>query len=134
MTKKVQKQLTLEELIPLYGQEKEIMDKYKKSTDAVNKQIKELMVKEGQDEKEAGGYIAKYSVSYTESYDMEKLIEYIHKHKNLESCIRTQEYVDETVLEDLIYKGKLSKTEVASLDKFRIVKETPRLTIKKVGK
>lgn len=124
----------LGKLVAKYGQEKEVLDKYKKSTDADNKQIKSIMMEEGLDSFESDGYEAKYSVSKSESYNTEALLEYIHKHKDLEPCIKTQEYIDENVLEDLIYKGKLSKTEVAALDKFRIVKETPKLTIKKVGK
>lgn len=127
-------QETLSKLVAKYGQEKEILDKYKKSTDADNKQIKTIMIEAGLETFDAGGYQAKYSVSKSESYDEDALIEYIHKHKALEVCIKTEEHVDEDVLEDLIYKGKISKTEVAALDKFRIVKETPKLTIKKVGK
>lgn len=133
MAKKAETTLTLDKLIPMYGKDKAVLDEYKKSTDLANKRIKELMVEQGLNEKEAGGYLVKYSISVSESYDTDQLIEYIHKHKDLEPCIKTREYIDEAVLEDLIYKGKLSKTEVAALDKFRITKETPKLTVKKVG-
>ncbi len=130
--KKKEEVLTLEQLIPKYGEEKAVLDTYKKSTDAVNKQIKELMVEQGLAEKAAGGYVARYSVSKSESYNTEALLNYMHKHKEFEPCIKTQEYVDEQALEDLIYKGKISKTKITALDKFRIVKETPKLIIKKV--
>ena len=108
------------------------MDVYKKDVDAKNKVIKKLMAEEGLEEKEVEGWEARYSVRVSESYNEEAMLEYMHKHKEFADCIRTKEYIDEAVLEDLIYKGAIPKNKVAALGKFRVTKETEVLTIKRV--
>lgn len=130
--KKAVTAVTLEKLVPLYGRDKAILDEYKKSTDLANKRIKELMAEKGLEDYTSEGYKAVYSVSESKSYNMEALLEYMHKHEEFAPCIKTQEYVDEDVLENLIYNGKIAKTKVAELAKFRVIKKSPRLTVKKV--
>ncbi len=123
--------LTLEKLIPMYGKDKAVLDEYKKSTDIANKRIKELMVAENLTEKEVGGYKATYSVSKQELYK-DEVLDYMKQNKELKACIRTQEYVDWDVFEELVYAGKIPQAKVAAIKKFQYFKETPKLTVKKV--
>jgi hypothetical protein len=138
MAKRIEKE-SLTKLIPEFGEVKTKADAYKKEADAKNKVIKKLMSEAGLEEKEVEGWQVRYSVVRTESYDEEALIEYLKadwvKRNGSMECpfIKTKEYIDEEVLEDYIYHGKLPKKLVASLDKFRIVKETEKLNVKRVN-
>lgn len=131
MAKKATELSTLDKLIPAYGKDKGMVDKYKKTADAANKQIKEIMVKLNLTEYTAKGYTAKYSVSKKEEYK-EEVLDYIKQFKELKSCIKTTEYIDWDVFEELVYAGKVSQETVAGLKNYRYYKETPKLTIKKV--
>lgn len=128
----VEKKESLTTLIPEFGEIKSKADDFKKQAEAKNKAIKKLMAEEGITEKEVEGWQVKYLVSTSDSYDEDAMLEFMKKHKQFAECIKTREYIDEEVLEDLIYHGKLSKNLVASLDRFRTVKETEKLLIKRV--
>lgn len=125
----------LNELVARYGKTNADMRVLKKSADEDNKEIKRIMSLNGLPECEAGGYIAKYSVSKSESFDDEKLV------KKLKECtfdgksaheaglIDYVPVVNMEVLEDFIYNGKIN---AASLADCKVTKETARLTISKV--
>lgn len=138
MAKRIVKEESLTTLIPEFGELKTQADSYKKEADVKNKQIKKLMAEEGLEEKEVDGWQVKYTVALTESYDEDAMLEALKKdwakRNGSMECpyIKTKEYIDEEVLEDMIYKGQLPKKLVASLDKFRIVKETEKLSVKRV--
>lgn len=121
--------VSLEKLIPMYGRDKMQMNELKKATDLANKRIKELMVAKKITEKEAGGFIASYSVRTSESINEDALLDFAKNHKALKDCVKTREYVDMDTLENLIYTGKIPKKMVAELDKFRIKKEVEYLNI-----
>lgn len=124
----------LEELVERYGNLKGEMDSYKKQVDSDNKEIKSIMSTTGVNEISAGGYVAKYSVAISESFDEEKLIKgltsklYDGKSAYDLGIIKHKEYVDMTALEDAIYNGKINAAELADC---KVRKETPRLTITK---
>lgn len=118
----------LQDLIERYGNNKTEMDSYKKQVEEDNKAIKEIMASTNIKEAVGGKFIAKLSESVAESFDEEKLLETLHS-IGVTECIKTKEYVDMGVLEDLIYNGKVNAAELASC---KITKVTPRLTISRV--
>ena len=132
MAKKSIELSTLEKLVPVFGKDKGLADEYKKAAEVSNKRIKELMSQLKLTEVSAGGYTAKYSVSKETKYKDAEALEYMHQNKELAPCIKTEEYIDWDVFEELVYAGKIPQEKVAALKKFQYVKETPKLTIKKV--
>ena len=133
MRKKIEEKqdLSLKELIPLYGETKEQADKYDKAAKEQNKQIKIWMKKLKKDEQTVDGWTAKYSVRTSESFNESALIEYLKSHKEFDNVVKLKEYVDEEALADLLYKNKIPKKLVLALDKFRVQKQTEYLTITK---
>lgn len=125
----------LKELVERYCTMKAEMDKYKKQVDADNEEIKSIMSKINLKEYETSGFIAKYSVSVSENFDEEKLIQvltsqlYEGKSAYDLGIIKHKEYVDMEALENAIYNGKLN---AAMLSDCKTRKETARLTISKV--
>ena len=130
-TKAVEPKKSLKELVPLYGKTNEEAKALKKSLDSWNKDIKEIMRTKKMDNTDVDGWTAKFEVRVSEAYDEDALLEYMHKHKEFTSCIKTKEYVDQNTLEELIYNGNISKKLLLGLDKFRIKKETEYLTVSK---
>lgn len=122
----------LHKLIPSYAVLKAQIAEDTKESNELNAHIKKFMREQELTEEKAGGYIASYSLRKSETLDPEQLLEFCHKHKELQSCIKTKEYVDMGTLEDLIYNKKFPKKLLLALDKFRIVKETEYLTVSKI--
>lgn len=118
----------LQTLIERYGNNKTEMDSYKKQVEEDNKAIKEIMTSTNIREAVGGKFVAKLSESVSESFDEERLLATLHV-LGVTDCIKTKEYVDMSILEDLIYNGKVNAAELASC---KITKVTPRLTISKV--
>ena len=129
--KAVEPKKSLKELIPLYGENNEQAKKLKKSLDGWNKEIKEIMRTKKMDNTAVDGWTAKFEIRETETYDEEALLEYMHKHKEFTSCIKTKEYIDQDTLEELVYNGNISKKLLLGLDKFRVKKQTEYLTVSK---
>ena len=69
----------LKTLVERYGNLKKEMDSYKKQVDSDNKAIKEVMSETGITEFTAGGFVAKYSVAVSESFDEDKLLAKLEK-------------------------------------------------------
>lgn len=124
---------TLSELVPIYGTIKAELDRNKKMEASLNKEIKELFVKEGKDTINTGVWKADYSVRVSDVYDEDAVLEYALKHKAFADCIKTKQYVDFDALEQLIYTGKIPQKQVAALDEFRSQKETKVLKVTKIG-
>lgn len=125
----------LEILVSRYGRLKSEMDSYKKSVEADNAKIKELMSKSKLKEFESEGFIAKYRVDVSNGFDNEKLVSKLQKMdfngKSADEVglITYTPVVDMSVLENLIYTKQL---DAATLADCRTTKETPKLTITKV--
>lgn len=132
MAKKPETSISLEKLIPIFGKNKMQADEFKKAADLANKRIKEIMSAKGLTEKEAGGFIVKYSVRTTESFNEPALLEFLKGKKEFKDCIKTREYIDMDELENVLYQGKLPKKLLLELDKFRQYKDTEYLTVNKV--
>jgi hypothetical protein len=126
---------TLEELIPKYGEDKANMDSLKKEVDAENTLIKKLMKDSDSGEYEAGGWVAKYSVSERVSLDEKKLLQIIKEHGvEKEGLIDTVEVLNMDVLEDLLYKNEIPQEVVVEMDSCREVKEVATLRVTRVKK
>lgn len=124
--------MNLEELIVTYAENKSEMDSYKKLVNRDNALIKELMQEQQITEKEVDGWQAKITTKKSESFNEDKLLA-IAKERNLD-IIRTKEYVDTDIMEELIYNGVITKEDLLEIAKAKEVKETIELRIKKVKK
>ena len=124
---------TLDELIPMYAQNKAEFDNYKKICEGQNAYIKRQLEELGEDEYTAGGYVVKRTVSTRESKNEERLLEMMKKHK-IPGVIKTKEYVDMDALESYLYSSILFDDVAADLDSCREVKEVVQLRISKEKK
>lgn len=120
----------LSTLINAYFTNNSEMKDYKKICDTQNTKIKEMMKAESITEKVTDLYTAKVSVETRESFIEEKLIEVLRKY-GIVAPIKTKEYVDMEVLEDILYKGVLSPSLIEDLDKCKDVKEIVKLRVAK---
>lgn len=124
---------TLDELIPMYAENKSELDKYDKMCKAQNADIKKQMEELGEDEHTAGGYTVKYIVSERESINEDRLLEMLKKHK-VEGVIKTREYVDMDALESYLYNTLMSDEMAADMASCREVKQVVQLRIGKEKK
>lgn len=124
--------MTLQELIPVYAENKSEMDSYKKLVNRDNALIKELMQEQKITETEVDGWQAKITAKKSESFNEDKLLA-IAKERNLD-IIRTKEYVDTDVMEELIYNGVITKDDLLEIAKAKEIKETIELRVKKIKK
>lgn len=121
----------LEKLIPQYAQDKLLLDTYKKTCDAENAEIKQLMLEENKTTFEADGYIANRIVSVRETMNEDALLAIAHHH-GIPEIVKTKEYIDFEALEDAIYNGRISKDILIEIGKARESKEIVTLKISKV--
>jgi hypothetical protein len=125
--------LTLDELIPVYAENKADLDKIKKVCETQNADIKKQLEEMGKDEYTAGGYVVKRTVSTRETMNEERLLAMMKKH-NVPGVIKTKEYVDMDALECYLYDVELSDELAADLDSCREIKEVVQLRISKEKK
>ena len=122
----------LNELIPIYGQNKADMDDLKKTVDADNLEIKELCKKLNEEKVEVDGWTATYNSYYKDNINEVKLLEILHKHEELAALIiKTKEYVDGDALEAEIYKGNIDKDILLEIKNCNTPKLVETLTVKK---
>lgn len=118
----------LSNLIEIFYDEKQELDKYKKSTEEYNKQIKESLNELGKTEFETeSGLVAKMSTQQRESFNESKLIEKL-KELNVTSPIKTIEVVDMDELENVIYNEMLDASELTPC---KVIKEVITLKVSK---
>lgn len=125
--------LTLDELIPLYAENKADLDVYDKLCKNQNALIKQYMEELGETEHTAGGYVVKYTVSERESINEDRLLEILKKH-NVKDVIKTKEYVDMDALESYLYNVMMSDEMAADMASCREVKEVVQLRLSKEKK
>lgn len=126
----------LEELIPNYGSNNELKNKYTKLATEQSKQIKEIMAKHKTTSYTVGAWTATVTDKKSQSMNEEALLEYFKRTLSKEQLkelklIKRKEYIDENALEDAIYKGKLSEDIVTGMESCQITKITPTLNMKK---
>lgn len=117
----------LNKLIPEFYENKERMEEYKKLTDKLNKDIKEIMGNEYLFEND--DYRAVLATSTRVSMDETKLLN-ICKANNI-NCIRTREYVDMDMLENMIYHNEVPKDVLKLIGKCKDEKEVKTLRVTK---
>lgn len=118
----------LNSTIECFYEDKQLADKYKKSCESYNLEIKELMGKLDTDQFETdSGLVAVISHKYSQSFNEEKLVNKLKK-LNAKGIIKTKEYVDMEALEDAIYNEKLDASELTDC---REIKETVALKVSK---
>ena len=127
--------LELKERAAEYANDKSIESVLKKKIENNNTSIKALFEMLGEDAITLdSGVTVCYGVTRKESLDEEQLIKVLKVHAPDTECIKTKEYIDTDVLENEIYHDKLSEEAMQAMDKCRLVKEIPTLTIKKAKK
>ena len=126
--------VTLDELIPAYGDNKENLDALDKVCKEENKQIKELLG--DKTNYEANGWKVTKSVQNRDKIDEEllcvKLAEFPEMYEA--GIIKVQEYVDMQALEDAMYKNQLSKKQIDIIQSCREHKEVVTLRVSRVKK
>lgn len=122
--------MTLEELIPIYGENNTQYNGLKKVVGEQSSEIKKLMQGNKIDEKSVGAWTAKITVKKSESFNDEKLLNII-KQLGLDELIKTKEYVDTDAMEEAIYNGTITQNMLLEISKAQEVKESVALTIKK---
>lgn len=133
MRTKVKNTDRLLELIPRYGDDKNILDEYTKKCKAENDEIKDIMSEEGVDIMTAGGYKVTYSVSTRQTMNEDKLLALLQDKVTADSnIIKTKKYVDMDALETAIYNGAIPKEVLIEMDNCRDKKEVVTLRISKV--
>ena len=127
-TNGVNEQHLLNSTIECFYKDKQMLDKYKKSTEEYNKEIKDIMSNININEFETdSGLIAKLTHKQSESFNEEKLLAKI-KELNIPGIIKTREYVDMEALENAIYNENIDASELSSC---REIKETVALKVSK---
>ena len=119
---------TLEELIPVYGEQNTQCNALKKVVADLNTKIKAAIHAEGRENTDIiiNGWKCTLSVSEDTKVNEEMLLEILKSNKI--PVIKTREYVDFDELEKLMYAGKVSKKVLLEMDKCNesVVKETLR--------
>ena len=125
----------LQALAKEYVEQKAILDPLKKRVDSINSNIKLAMQALETDcvELEDGSKVV-YSVSTSNDFNEEKLLSVLHKFAPDTQCIKTKEYIDTDILESELYHERFSNETLEKMDECRVVKEIPKLTIKKAKK
>lgn len=134
--------VTLEELVEVWGTNKTTADGLKKIVEKDAAQIKEIMLSEKLTESKSGKYTAKLSIQHKEKFNEDGLLEYIKTKlwgdKGSMECpyIKRVEVIDWDALESAIYNEKITKAQLIEIDKFRETIETPvlKLTVDKEDK
>ena len=134
--KKIEKEQTLEELIPLYGEQNTQCNALKKVVADLNSKIKAAIHTKKSENKdiEVDGWKCKLSVEESSNMNEERLLEFLKAH-NIKGIIKTKEYVDFDALEKVIYAGDISKELLLEMNscKDSNTKEVLRVTKLKEG-
>ena len=130
----------LETLIPAYGSLDFELKNIKKKADDFKERIKTIVKSLGVKTYRAEDYEITYTEAERVSFKEDKLLirlKEIVANKNLkefEGLIKTKEYVDMDVLENLLYHNKFDEAEISSISSCQEIKNIPTLKVKKVKK
>ena len=120
----------LKELIDNYAKNKELMESQKKTVDSFNLEIKKIMLEMKQDSFETDNYNATVSKSVKTTMDEDKLLEVL-KHNNITNAIRTKEYVDLDLLENMMYHNEIPQDVIVQMGDCKSEKEVITLRVSK---
>lgn len=130
----------LETLIPAYGSLDFELKNIKKKADGFKERIKTIVKSLGVKTYRAEDYEITYTEAERVSFKEDKLLirlKEIVANKDLkefEGLIKTKEYVDMDVLENLLYHNKFDEAEISSISSCQEIKNIPTLKVKKVKK
>ena len=130
----------LETLIPTYGSLDFELKNIKKKADGFKERIKTIVKSLGVKTYRAEDYEITYTEAERVSFKEDKLLirlKEIVANKDLkefEGLIKTKEYVDMDVLENLLYHNKFDEEEISSISSCQEIKNIPTLKVKKVNK
>lgn len=130
----------LETLIPTYGSLDFELKNIKKKADGFKERIKTIVKSLGVKTYRAEDYEITYTEAERVSFKEDKLLirlKEIVANKDLkefEGLIKTKEYVDMDVLENLLYHNKFDEAEISSISSCQEIKNIPTLKVKKVKK
>ena len=113
---KIEKVLTLEELIPMYGEQNTQCNALKKVVADLSSKIKTAIKTAKKENKDliVDGWKCTLTVTEDTKVNEDKLLEVLKKH-NI-PVIKTQEYIDADELEKLIYAGDVPKEVLLEMD------------------
>ena len=131
---KSEKLQRLDELVPLYGQNKEVYDKYDKLCEASKQEIKDIMGSLAIQNYTVDGYTVRRVVQEKESINEDMLLEIIKRIAPGSDIIKTKEYVDMEALEAAIYHDELSKDDLFEIQKAKKVNFVIQLRLTKARK
>lgn len=123
--------MTLEQLIPIYGERNAEYNSLKKIVGEESTKIKELLKAKKLDEKTVGDWTAKVTVKRTESFNDSRLLSIVKELGLEEQLVKTKEYVDTDAMEELIYNGTITQDMLLRIAEAKEVKETVALTVKR---
>lgn len=108
--------MTLEELIPLYGQQNTEYNALKKKVNELNGKLKEAIKEQSKENQDIvmEGWKCKLTVEYKSDMNEERLLEFVKKY-NI-PVVKQKEYIDFDMLEDLIYKEQVPKDVVLEMN------------------
>lgn len=128
--------MTLEELVPLYGEENTKCNALKKVVADLNAKIKSTIKELNQQNKDIiiDGWKCSLSITQEDKVNEERLLQVLKEdwaaHNGSMECpyIKRKEYIDEEELERYIFAGKMSKEVIFEIDKCneKVTKETLR--------
>ena len=130
----------LETLIPTYGSLDFELKNIKKKADGFKERIKTIVKSLGVRTYRAEDYEITYTEAERVSFKEDKLLIRLKEivankdPKEFEGLIKTKEYVDMDVLENLLYHNKFDEAEISSISSCQEIKNIPTLKVKKVKK
>ena len=130
----------LETLIPTYGSLDFELKNIKKKADGFKERIKTIVKSLGVKTYRAEDYEITYTEAERVSFKEDKLLIRLKEivankdPKEFEGLIKTKEYVDMDVLENLLYHNKFDEAEISSISSCQEIKNIPTLKVKKVKK
>ena len=123
--------ISFDDLVSRYILNKQELDSYKKLVETDNTEIKNQMKARNITTYTVNDYIVKYITSQKESINENKLIEVLKQH-NVQSVVKTKEYVDFDALESMLYNTEnISDELISDIDSCRNITETVSLRINK---
>lgn len=127
----VEKKVSLNDLIPLYGEKNTECNALKKVVTDLNAKIKSEIkrVKKENSDIIIDGWKCSLTISETYEFNEERLIEFCKANKI--SVVKKKEYVDFDALEKLIYSGKIPEEVIIEMDKCRDLKTKETLRCSK---
>lgn len=130
-----EKTVTLEELIPAYGEQNTTCNALKKVVADLNTKVKAAIHSVNKENEDIiiDGWKCSLTVSEDSTLNEERVLEVAKKYK-LKTIVKTKEYIDFDELEKLLYAGNVSKDILLELDACKDVTKKETLRCTKVAK